>query len=326
MNSNAQRPRRLRANPILRDLVRETTLSMNDFVYPLFVHYGTDLKREIKSMPGQYQLSLDRLLPEAEALAKLGVRALLLFGIPEHKDERGGGAYAKDGIVQQALRLLKQSGLPFYLVSDVCLCEYTSHGHCGLLSPEGKILNDPTLPLLTQAAVSHAEAGADMVAPSDMMDFRVAAIRAGLDAAGYADTQIMSYAAKYASAFYGPFRDAAGSTPAFGDRRSHQMDPANAREALREMQLDLDEGADIVMVKPALAYLDIIRQVKDNCRVPVAAYAVSGEYSMIEAAANLGWISRERVVYEQLTGIKRAGADLIITYHAPYMAQILGGK
>lgn len=326
MEFGAERPRRLRSNPILRDLVRETTLSVNDLVYPLFVHYGTGLKREITSMPGQYQLSLDQLLPEAERLAKLGLRALLLFGIPEHKDERGGGAYAADGIVQQALQLLKKSGLPFYLISDVCLCEYTSHGHCGLLSPEGAILNDPTLPLLAQAAVSHAAAGADMVAPSDMMDFRVAAIRQALDGAGFVDTPILSYAVKYASAFYGPFRDAAGSTPAFGDRRSHQMDPANAREALREVRLDLAEGADMVMVKPALAYLDIIRQVREACQVPLAAYAVSGEYSMIEAAAEKGWISRERVVYEQLIGIKRAGADLIITYHAPFVAQMLANK
>ncbi len=314
--------RRLRENSRLRELVRETGLSPADLVYPVFAHWGSGIRREIPSMPGQFQFSIDRLIPELEELCKRGLRAAILFGIPENKDPEGTGAYDENGIVQQAARAVRKAGLPLYLIGDVCLCEYTSHGHCGLLNGR-EIDNDGTLPLLARTAVSQAEAGIDMIAPSDMMDGRVAAIRARLDATGFQHTPIMSYAAKYASAFYGPFRDAAGSAPAFGDRRSHQMDPANGREALREIRADIEEGADIVMVKPALAYLDVIRAARDRFDLPMAAYAVSGEYAMIEAAAANGWLDRERSVYESLTSIRRAGADLILTYHAPLALRML---
>lgn len=316
------RMRRLRESEIIRDLVRETRLSLEDLVYPMFVRTGSGVRREIKSMPGQYQLSIDELLKEAERVAGLGIKAVVLFGLPESKDPEGSGAYSENGIIQQALRALKKEKSPLLLITDVCLCEYTSHGHCGVLKGR-RIDNDETLPLLARTALSQAEAGADVIAPSDMMDGRVAAIRTALDDAGFIDVPIMSYAAKYASAFYGPFRDAADSAPSFGDRRSHQMDPANGDEALREVALDLEEGADIVMVKPALAYLDVIRRVKEAFEVPVAAYAVSGEYSMIEAAAGKGWIDRERTVYEQLIGIRRAGADIILTYHALLVAELM---
>ncbi len=316
------RMRRLREQGLLRDLVRETRLSLDDLIYPMFVHYGQGVKNEIPSMPGQYQLSIDMLLPEARRISELGIKAIILFGIPEHKDPQGTGAYAQDGIVQQAVRALKKEGLPLLVVVDVCLCEYTSHGHCGLLAGE-YIDNDATLPLLAQAAVTLAEAGADIIAPSDMMDGRVGAIREALDMSGYSHIPIMAYSAKYASAFYGPFRDAAGSAPAFGDRRSHQMDPANLRQAVQEVDQDIEEGADIVMVKPALAYLDVIAKIRDWVETPVAAYAVSGEYAMIEAAAQNGWLDRDRSIYEYLIGIRRAGADLILTYHAPRVAELM---
>ncbi len=316
------RHRRLRNHPTLRDMLRETRLELERLIYPVFVHYGEGVRREIPSMPGQFQLSVDELLKDAPAWLELGLRSVILFGIPAAKDERGSGAYAEDGVVQQAMRAIRKAGLPLFVIGDVCLCEYTSHGHCGVLAGE-EVDNDATLPLLARTAVSQAQAGADMVAPSDMMDGRVAAIRAALDEAGFVNLPIMSYAAKYASAFYGPFRDAAGSAPAFGDRRSHQMDPANAQEALGEVEEDLEEGADVVMVKPALAYLDVIRRVKEEFTCPVAAYAVSGEYAMVEAAAANGWLARDGVIYEYLTAIRRAGADLILTYHAPRAAQLL---
>lgn len=317
------RPRRLRRTPALRDLVRETTLDARDLVYPLFVRHGKGLKNEIKSMPGNYHFSPDRLIEEVGEAMEEGIRAVLLFGIPEHKDPEGSEAWADDAAVQTAVRELKQEYLDLIVITDVCLCEYTSHGHCGVVN-DGEVLNDPTLDLLTRAAVSHAQAGADVVAPSDMMDGRVAAIRRGLDEAGLDQVSILSYAAKYASAYYGPFRDAADSTPQFGDRRAYQMDPANAEEALVEVALDLDEGADMVMVKPALPYLDIVRTVKDAFGVPLAAYNVSGEFSMLVAAAERGWIDRERAVLETLTSIRRAGADIILTYHAREAARLLG--
>jgi len=316
------RMRRLRNNPVLRDMVRETKIGMDDLIYPMFVHYGENIKNEIASMPGQYQWSIDNLVPEVKRLSTLGVKAIILFGIPENKDEFGSDAYAEDGIVQKAIKAIKKSGSEMYVIGDVCLCEYTSHGHCGMLHGE-KILNDATLPLLAKTAVAQAEAGVDMVAPSDMMDGRVEIIREALDHHGFDDVPIMSYAAKYASAYYGPFRQAADSAPAFGDRRSHQMDPANVEEALREVELDIDEGADIVMVKPAQAYMDVIWRVKDSYTMPVAAYAVSGEYSMIEAAAQNGWIDRDRVMYESLLGLKRAGADIILSYHTPMVAELI---
>lgn len=316
------RPRRLRASRTLRDLVRETSLDVGDLIYPLFVTHGQGVKEEIASMPGQYRWSLDRLGEEAAEAAELGIRAVILFGIPEEKDEVGSGAYDDAGIVQQAVRTLKREVPSLYVITDVCLDEFTSHGHCGLVE-DGRVVNDPTLPLLARTAVSHARAGADMVAPSDMMDGRVAAIRAALDAAGYAETPILSYAAKYASAFYGPFRDAAHSAPAFGDRRTYQMDPGNAREALREVRLDVEEGADVVMVKPALAYLDILRRVREAVDLPLAAYNVSGEYAMVKAAAARGWIDERQVALEILASLKRAGADLILTYHAKDAARWL---
>jgi porphobilinogen synthase len=317
----ATRLRRLRHNPILRSLVRETTLTVNDFILPLFVRPGRGVKKEIPSMPGNYQLSVDRLVDEVGGAADLGIRAFILFGIPEHKDASGTSAWDDGGIVQQALRALRetfQDGV--LLVTDECFCEYTDHGHCGVISDHGggrlDVDNDATLPNLARQCVSHAKTGADVVAPSGMLDGMVRAIRQGLDAAGYPRLPILSYAAKYASGFYGPFRDAAESPPQFGDRSSYQMDPANSDEALREVALDLAEGADMVMVKPALAYLDVIRRVKERFEVPVAAYNVSGEFAMVKAAAMKGWIDERRVALEILTSIKRAGADMILTYFA----------
>ncbi len=321
------RPRRLRHHPLLRDLVRETTLTVKDLILPLFVRPGRDIKKEIASMPGNYQLSVDRLVEEVGAAADLGVRAFILFGIPTHKDATGSSALEDEGIVQQALRALRgQYRDRVYLMTDECFCEYTDHGHCGVLSERTGRLdldNDATLPNLAAQCVSHVRAGADLVAPSGMLDGMVGAIRAGLDEAGFGHVPIMSYSAKYASGFYGPFRDAAESPPQFGDRSSYQMDPANGDEALREVELDLAEGADVVMVKPALAYLDIIRRVKDRFGVPVAAYNVSGEFAMVKAAAQKGWIDERRVALEVLTGIKRAGADMILTYFARDAAQWL---
>ena len=316
------RPRRLRESPLLRSMVRETALRVDDFVYPLFAVHGRGVREPIGSMPGQYRLSVDELLKECKDAASMGIPAVLLFGLPRDKDPRGSEAYAEDGIIQQAVRAVKDTIPDLLVITDVCLCEYTSHGHCGVVE-DGRVKNDPTLELITRTAVSHVEAGADMVAPSDMMDGRVAAIREGLDESGFAETPIMAYSAKYASAFYGPFREAADSTPQFGDRRSYQMDPANALEAMREVALDVDEGADIVMVKPALPYLDIIARVKGEFGLPVAAYSVSGEYAMLKAAGQLGWLDEERAVLEALTGIRRAGADIIITYFAKDAARLI---
>jgi porphobilinogen synthase len=314
------RHRRLRHNPIIRDMIRETELLKNDLIYPLFVVPGNNIRNEVKSMPGVYQLSIDKLVEECKEVRDLGIPAVILFGIPEHKDEKGSEAYDSNGIIQRAIRALKSEVSNLLIITDVCLCEYTSHGHCGLLSGE-EILNDETLSLLAKEAVSHAEAGADLIAPSDMMDGRVAAIRKALDYKGFAKIPIMSYAAKYASGFYGPFRDAAESTPAFGDRRSHQMDIGNINEALREVEEDIEEGADIVMVKPAGAYLDVIREVKQRFQMPTAAYQVSGEYAMIKAAGANGWIDEERVMIEAATAIKRAGADMFLTYFAKDIAK-----
>jgi porphobilinogen synthase len=302
--------------------VRETSLATSDLIWPLFVVPGSNVKTPIASLAGQYHLSADKLVDEVKAARDLGVMAVILFGLPEGKDEVGSQAYAPDGVVQQALEKLKAQAPGVVLMTDVCLCEYTSHGHCGLLKGE-EVDNDATLDLLARQAVSHARAGADVVAPSDMMDGRVARIREALDLEGFSHVAIMSYAAKYASAFYGPFREAADSAPAFGDRRGYQMDPANAREALREVRLDVEEGADIVMVKPAMAYMDVIRRVRDRVDLPLAAYNVSGEYAMIKAAAERGWIDEKAIVLELLTGIKRAGADLILTYFAPAVARWL---
>ena len=309
------RPRRLRRTENLRRMVRETSLAADDFLYPLFVVHGRGVRREIPSMPGSYHLSPDMLSAEADELQSLGIPGVLLFGLPADKDEVGSEAFAEDGIVQQATRALKRETPDLLVVADVCLCEYTSHGHCGILKGT-EVDNDRTLELLARTAVSQAAAGADIVAPSDMMDGRVKAIRQALDEEGFSEVPIMSYAAKYASAFYGPFRAAADSAPQFGDRRGYQMDPANVREALREVGLDVEEGADVVMVKPALAYLDVIARVRDRVDLPLAAYNVSGEYSMVRAAAERGWIDGQRVTMEILTAIKRAGADIIITYHA----------
>ena len=309
------RPRRLRSNNVLRRMVRETSLSPDNFIYPMFVTYGKGVRKEISSMPGCYQLSVNEIVKEAKKVHKLGIPAIILFGIPEHKDEEGTEAYSPTGVVQQAIKAIKDKVPGLLVITDVCMCEYTSHGHCGIVK-KGKILNDPTLDLLAKEALSHAEAGADIVAPSDMMDGRVTAIRDILDDNQFDDIPIISYAAKYSSAFYGPFREAAESTPSFGDRRSYQMDPANRREALKEVTLDIEEGADIVMVKPALSYMDIITDIKDNFDLPVAAYNVSGEYSMVKAAAKMGWIDEMKVTMEILTSLKRAGADLIFTYHA----------
>lgn len=309
------RLRRLRKNEAIRNMIRETRLSKNDLVYPVFIKEGTDEKIPVDSMPGIYQYSIDRFPEELEQIKKAGVSAILIFGIPEHKDECGSQAYAEDGITQRAIRQIKQWAPDLLVIADVCLCEYTSHGHCGLVQ-DGKILNDETLPLLAKMAVSLAKAGADIIAPSDMMDGHIEALRQSLDEQGFVDTLIMGYSAKFASGYYSPFRDAAQSAPAFGDRRTYQMDPANGREALRECEADIFEGADIIMVKPALAYLDIVRQARDLVRVPLAVYNVSGEYSMVKAAAENGWIDEKRIVMENMIAMKRAGAGIIITYHA----------
>ncbi|MEK7446065.1 MAG: porphobilinogen synthase [candidate division NC10 bacterium] len=316
------RPRRLRKSALLRKMVRETVLRTDDLVLPLFAVHGRGVREPIASMPGQARLSIDELLRECKDAASMGIPAVLLFGLPQEKDPRGSEAYAEDGIIQQAVRAVKETIPDLLVITDVCLCEYTSHGHCGIVE-DGRVRNDPTVDLIARTAVSHAEAGADMVAPSDMMDGRVGAIRESLDEAGYEETPIMAYSAKYASAFYGPFREAAGSTPQFGDRRAYQMDPANGLEAMREVALDVDEGADIVMVKPALPYLDIISRVKSDFGLPVAAYSVSGEYAMIRAAGQLGWLDEERAIMEALTSIRRAGADIIITYFAKDAARLI---
>jgi porphobilinogen synthase len=314
--------RRLRASEPLRSLVRETALEPSQFILPLFVCPGEGVRREISAMPGNYQLSIDELLKECAEAASLGIGGVILFGLPETKDELASGAYAEDGIVQRAVRALKRELPRLLVITDVCNCEYTSHGHCGKVV-NGDVDNDATLPWLAATAVSHARAGADIVAPSDMMDGRVAAIRQALDAAGFPNTPILSYAAKFASVFYGPFREAAESAPQFGDRRSYQMDPANAREAMREIQLDVEEGADIIMIKPALPYLDLIRMARDRFDLPIAAYQVSGEFSMIVAAARNGWIDRDRAMLETLTAIRRAGASIILTYFAKDAARLL---
>ncbi len=318
------RLRRLRMKGVLRDMVRETELSTNDFIYPLFVVPGKNVKREVSSMPGVHQMSIDQTVRECLEVKKLGVPAVILFGVPTHKDEMASEAYDEAGIVQMAVRSIKTEVPELIVITDVCLCEYTSHGHCGIFK-DGEILNDESVEFLARQALTHSQAGADMVAPSDMFDGRVRAIRSTLDEHGFQSVPIMSYAAKYASGFYGPFREAAESAPKFGDRRSHQMDPANSDEALREIELDIQEGADIVMVKPALPYLDIIRRVKDRFGMPTAAYNVSGEYSMIKAAGRNGWIDEQHVVMEVLTSIKRAGADIILTYFAKDAAKILAG-
>ncbi len=316
------RSRRLRRSDPLRRMVRETELSPDDFIYPIFVIEGRGVRRPIPSMPGIFNLSIDQAVEEARHAKSAGIPAVILFGIPAHKDARGTGAYDSQGVIPRAIQAIKEVLPDLQLVADVCLCEYTDHGHCGLIQGQ-EVHNDSTLPLLAQAAVAYARAGADIIAPSDMMDGRIAAIRKALDEARFESLPILSYAAKYASGFYGPFREAAQSTPQFGDRRGYQMDPANVREALKEIAQDLQEGADMVMVKPALAYLDVIRRVKEQVNVPVAAYNVSGEYSMVKAAAENGWVDYDRVMLEILVGIKRAGADLILTYHAIDAAKLL---
>jgi porphobilinogen synthase len=318
------RPRRLRRTPLLRDMVRETLLHPEDLIYPMFVQETSKQPEPINAMPGQMRHTIDSLIAACEKTAESGVKAIILFGIPEKKDEAGTGAYAEDGIVQRAVRAIKEKKIPLCVITDVCMCEYTSHGHCGAIK-DGDVANDPSLTLLAKTALSQVKAGADLVAPSDMMDGRVAAIRRALDDEGFQDVAIMAYSAKYASAFYGPFREAAGSAPQFGDRQSYQMDPANVREALKEVQADIEEGADMVMVKPALSYLDVIRAVKELTNVPVAAYNVSGEYAMVEFAAKAGALDRERIIREILTSIRRAGADLILTYHAVEVANWLRG-
>lgn len=320
-----KRLRRLRMTETLRSMVRETELSPNDFIYPLFVVLGKGFRKEVKSMPGVFQLSIDEVVKECREAWSLGILSVILFGIPEHKDEVGSEAYDPDGIVQRAVRAIKKEVPEIAVITDVCLCEYTSHGHCGIVRGD-EILNDESIELLAKEALTHAEAGADIVAPSDMFDGRVSAIRRILDAHNFQKLPIMSYAAKYASGFYGPFRDAAESTPKFGDRRSHQMDPSNSNEAIREVEQDIIEGADIIMVKPALSYLDVIRRVKDRFQMPTAAYNVSGEYSMIKAAGRNGWIDEPRVMMEVLTSIKRAGADLILTYFAKDAARLLKSR
>ena len=321
-NYPTKRLRRLRYNPIVRNLIQETVLTKNDLIYPLFVVPGENIRNEIKSMPNVFQMSIDVLVKECKELVELGVPAVILFGIPENKDEQGSEAYSSNGIIQRAIRAIKAEIKDLLVITDVCLCEYTSHGHCGLLKGE-EILNDETVSLLAKEAVSHCEAGADMIAPSDMMDGRVASIRKALDYKGFVNIPIMSYAVKYASGYYGPFRDAADSAPAFGDRKSHQMDITNSEEGLREAESDVEEGADIIMVKPAGAYLDIIWRVKEKLQMPTAAYQVSGEYSMIKAAGKMGWIDEERVMIESLIAIKRAGADMILTYFAKEVALYL---
>lgn len=317
------RMRRLRRGATMRRMVRETSLRVDDLIYPLFVRAGTDLKKPIPSMTDCFHFSPDRIAEEADQVAGLGIPAVLLFGLPAHKDEQGSEAWAEEGVVQQAIRAIKKQAPELLIVTDVCLCEYTSTGHCGIVKG-GKVENDATLELLAKMALSHAQAGADIVAPSDMMDGRVRAIRQVLECNGFDDVAILSYAAKFASAFYGPFRDAAESAPAFGDRKGYQMDPANAREALREIELDIEEGADLVMVKPALSYLDVIRRTRDRFDCPIAAYNVSGEYMMLNAAADAGLLDRNAAMMEVLTSIKRAGADIILTYFAKKAAEVLG--
>jgi porphobilinogen synthase len=330
------RGRRLRLNHALRQMVRETTLDPADFIYPLFVRYGEDQYLPIKSMPGQAQMTIDKLADEVQEIADLGIPAVILFGIPEHKDAHGSDNYSPEGIVPRAIRAIKDRHPDMLVISDMCFCEYTDHGHCGLINtpnsdhyndhlPEGYLLNDMTLNLLARASVTHASAGADIIAPSGMIDGMVGAIRQGLDIAGYRHISVLSYAAKYSSSFYGPFRDAAESPPSFGDRSQYQMDPANRREALKEVAMDVAEGADMLMVKPAMPYLDVIREVRDNFNLPLAAYQVSGEYSMIHAAAQNGWLDLRRAALESLTSIKRAGADMILTYFAKDAARWLNG-
>jgi porphobilinogen synthase len=309
------RPRRLRRTAALREMVRETRLDPTNLIYPLFVCPGEGLRREVKSMPGVFNLSVDELVKECEDARRVGVSSIIIFGLPERKDERGGDAFAEDGITQRAIRAVKREVKDLLVLADTCLCEYTSHGHCGVIE-DGDVANDPTLEILARTAISQAESGADVIAPSGMMDGMVAAIRAGLDAAGFTHIPILSYAVKYASAYYGPFREAADSAPQFGDRRGYQMDPPNVREALREATLDVEQGADMLMVKPALPYLDVLRAVRERFDLPLAAYQVSGEYAQIKAAGRLGWIDEERVMIESLIGIERAGADLILTYFA----------
>jgi len=319
------RPRRLRRTENIRSLVRETHLTIDDLIYPLFICEGKNIKQEIKSMPEVYRFSIDKALEEIKEATQLGIKAVLLFGIPNKKDEVGTSAYIENGIIQKAVRAIKDKFPELIVITDVCLCEYTSHGHCGIIK-NGEVDNDLTLEVLAKIAVSHAKAGADIVAPSDMMDGRVGRIREALDEAGFSHVAIMSYAVKYCSAFYGPFREAAESAPKFGDRRSYQMDPANSREALREASLDIEEGADIIMVKPAMPYLDIIKMLRNEFNYPLAAYQVSGEYAMIKAAAKLGWLDEEKILWESLISIKRAGADLIITYFAKKIAKKLNEK
>jgi porphobilinogen synthase len=319
----AHRPRRLRRNEALRGLIRETHVTRDGLIYPMFVCPGKNVRTEVSSMPGVYQQSVDKLVEECREVEQLGLPGIILFGLPEKKDEQGSQAWADDAPVQRAIAAIRKANLKLLVITDVCMCEYTSHGHCGVVR-DGEIVNDETLKLLARQALSHARAGADIVAPSDMMDGRVAAIRAELDKHQFENVAILSYAAKYCSGFYGPFREAAQSAPQFGDRRSYQMDPANAREALREVAADLEEGADMVMVKPALPYLDIIQRVREEFHVPVAAYNVSGEYAMVKAAARNGWIDEQRVVMEILTSIQRAGAGVILTYHAKDAARWLG--
>ena len=320
------RLRRLRMTPNLRTMVRETSLEPSDFIAPLFVVHGSGVRDEIKTMPGQYRLSVDELVKECHELYRLGVLSVMLFGIPAHKDATGSEAYSDEGIVQQAIRALKTAIPDLIIIADICMCEYTDHGHCGILHEHYTVDNDATLPYLARQAVSLAQAGADIVAPSDMMDGRIAIMREALDQAGFEQLPILSYAAKFSSAFYGPFRDAADSAPSFGDRRSYQMDPANAREAMREIEADIQEGADLVMVKPALPYLDILSQARARFDLPLVAYQVSGEYAMIQAAGLNGWIDRERIMMESLLSIRRAGADLILTYFAAEAAKLLRGE
>jgi porphobilinogen synthase len=317
------RPRRLRKNENFRRMIRETKLSADNLIYPLFVVPGTKVKKQIASMPGNFQMSVDHIVREAARMKTLGIPAVLLFGIPDKKDEIASGALAKDGVIQRAVREIKEKVSDLLVITDVCLCEYMSHGHCGMIE-KGEVANDLTLEVLAEQAVSHARAGADMVAPSAMMDGQVGALREGLDESGFDAVPIMAYSAKYASCFYGPFREAAECAPSFGDRRAYQMDPANSDEAMREIALDVQEGADIIMVKPALPYLDVIRRAKEEFDLPLAAYNVSGEFAMIKAAAQMGWIDGERAMLESLTAIRRAGADMIITYFAPEAAEILG--
>ena len=317
------RPRRLRKTAVLRSLIRETTLSPDDFIAPLFAIPGKNIKKEITSMPGQYQMSVEEIVREVKSLWGLGIKSIILFGIPDKKDSVGSRSWAEDGIIQNSIKAIKESIPEIIVITDVCLCEYTDHGHCGIVK-DNDVDNDATVELLAQQAISHAAAGADIIAPSDMMDGRIGVIRNALDQEGYSDIAILAYSAKYASAFYGPFRDAAESAPTFGDRKTYQMDPANSREAIKEALLDIDEGADMVMVKPALAYLDIIKTVKEISNIPVGAYNVSGEYSMIKAAARLGWLNEQMAMMESLISIKRAGADIILTYFAKDAAKILG--